>query len=64
MWMEEHEGSRVNVARTEQALEVNPTAIASACPYCLTMMNDGIKTKEKEDDVKTRDVAEILADAI
>ncbi|MGN7469217.1 heterodisulfide reductase-related iron-sulfur binding cluster [Brevibacillus sp. SAFN-007a] len=64
MWMEEHEGTRVNVARTEQALEVNPTAIASACPYCLTMMNDGIKTKEKEDDVKTRDVAEILADAI
>ncbi|MBU8713550.1 (Fe-S)-binding protein [Brevibacillus parabrevis] len=64
MWMEEHEGSRVNVARTEQALEVNPTAIASACPYCLTMMNDGIKTKEKEDDVKTRDVAEILADVI
>jgi len=64
MWMEEHEGSRVNVTRTEQALEVNPTAIASACPYCLTMMNDGIKTKEKEDEVKTRDVAEILADAI
>lgn len=64
MWMEEHEGSRVNVTRTEQALEVNPTEIASACPYCLTMMNDGIKTKEQEDHVKTRDVAEILADAI
>ncbi|QQE74262.1 4Fe-4S dicluster domain-containing protein [Brevibacillus composti] len=64
MWMEEHEGTRVNVARTEQALEVNPTAIASACPYCLTMMNDGVKMKEKEDEVKTRDVAEILADAI
>lgn len=64
MWMEEHEGTRVNVARTEQALEVNPTAIASACPYCLTMMNDGVKMKEAEDKVKTRDVAEILADAI
>lgn len=64
MWMEEHEGSRVNVTRTEQALEVKPTEIASACPYCLTMMNDGIKTKEQEDHVKTRDVAEILADAI
>lgn len=64
MWMEEHEGSRVNVTRTEQALEVSPTEIASACPYCLTMMNDGIKTKEQEDHVKTRDVAEILADAI
>lgn len=64
MWMEEHEGTRVNVARTEQALEVNPTAIASACPYCLTMMNDGVKMKEAEEQVKTRDVAEILADAI
>ena len=64
MWMEEHEGTRVNVARTEQALEVNPTAIASACPYCLTMMNDGVKMKEQEVQVKTRDVAEILADAI
>lgn len=64
MWMEEHEGTRVNVARTEQALEVNPTAIASACPYCLTMMNDGVKMKEQEEQVKTRDVAEILADAI
>ena len=64
MWMEEHEGTRVNVARTEQALEVNPTEIASACPYCLTMMNDGIKMKEQEDKVKTRDIAEILADAI
>ncbi|WP_139491038.1 heterodisulfide reductase-related iron-sulfur binding cluster [Brevibacillus dissolubilis] len=64
MWMEEHEGTRVNVARTEQALEVNPTMIASACPYCLTMMNDGVKMKEAEEQVKTRDVAEILADAI
>jgi Fe-S oxidoreductase len=64
MWMEEHEGTRINVARTEQALEVNPTAIASACPYCLTMMSDGVKMKEKEDQVKTRDIAEILADAI
>lgn len=64
MWMEEHEGTRVNVARTEQALEVNPTAIASACPYCLTMMNDGVKMKEQEEQVKTRDVAEILAESI
>ncbi|ATO52017.1 hypothetical protein ABD72_15550 [Brevibacillus laterosporus] len=64
MWMEEHEGTRVNVARTEQALEVNPTAIASACPYCLTMMDDGLKMKEAEEQVKARDIAEILADAL
>ncbi|WPS87667.1 (Fe-S)-binding protein [Brevibacillus halotolerans] len=64
MWMEEHEGTRVNVARTEQALEVHPTEIASACPYCLTMMDDGLKMKEAEEQVKARDIAEILADAL
>jgi Fe-S oxidoreductase len=61
MWMEETEGVRVNVARTEQALQVNPTVIGSACPYCLTMLSDGTKAKEVEDQVKTMDVAEILA---
>lgn len=61
MWMEEHEGTRVNVARTEQALEVNPTMIGSACPYCLTMLSDGTKAKEVEDHVQTMDIAEILA---
>ena len=61
MWLEETEGVRVNVARTEQALEVNPTVIGSACPYCLTMLSDGTKAKEVEDKVQTMDVAEILA---
>lgn len=61
MWMEETEGVRINVARTEQALEVKPTLIGSACPYCLTMLSDGTKAKELEDQVKTMDVAEILA---
>lgn len=61
MWLEETEGVRVNVARTEQALEVDPTVIGSACPYCLTMLSDGTKAKEVEDKVQTMDVAEILA---
>ncbi|MGA9175508.1 MAG: heterodisulfide reductase-related iron-sulfur binding cluster, partial [Thermoactinomyces sp.] len=61
MWMEETEGVRINVARTEQALEVNPTLIGSACPYCLTMLSDGTKAKEVEEKVKTMDVAEVLA---
>lgn len=61
MWMEETAGKRVNVARTEQALQVQPTVIGSACPYCLTMLEDGTKQKEVEDRVKARDVAEILA---
>jgi Cysteine-rich domain. len=64
MWMEEDTGQRINVARTEQALEVNPTLISSACPYCLTMLSDGTKAKEAEDRVKTFDVAEVLEKAV
>ncbi|EXX89507.1 hypothetical protein BG53_13045 [Paenibacillus darwinianus] len=60
MWMEEKTGKRVNVARTEQALAAKPTIIGSACPYCLTMLEDGTKQKEAEERVKTLDVAEIL----
>ncbi len=64
MWMEETSGKRVNLARTEQALLTNPTVIGSACPYCLTMMEDGTKLIEAEDRVKTRDIAEILEQAV
>ncbi|MNO10163.1 hypothetical protein D3C81_2338400 [compost metagenome] len=58
--MEETGGKRVNLARTEQALEVKPTVISSACPYCLTMLEDGTKMKEVEDQVQARDIAELL----
>lgn len=60
MWMEEQSGTRINVARTEQALEVQPSIISSGCPYCLTMLSDGTKMKEVDDVVQTLDVAEIL----
>ncbi|MCE0741324.1 heterodisulfide reductase-related iron-sulfur binding cluster [Bacillus sp. G16] len=64
MWMEEETGNRINVARTEQALAVNPSVISSGCPYCLTMLGDGTKAKEAEDRVKTYDVAELLAQSV
>ena len=64
MWMEEDTGQRVNVARTEQALAVEPSVISSGCPYCLTMLSDGTKAKEVEDTVKTYDVAELLEKAV
>ncbi|WP_284644887.1 (Fe-S)-binding protein [Paenibacillus silviterrae] len=64
MWMEETSGKRVNLARTEQALEVKPTVISSACPYCLTMLEDGTKLKEVENEVKARDIAELLEQSI
>ncbi|WP_077329388.1 (Fe-S)-binding protein [Virgibacillus siamensis] len=61
MWSEETTGNRINVARTEQALQTESTMISSACPYCLTMLSDGTKAKEVEEDISTMDVAEILA---
>jgi Fe-S oxidoreductase len=64
MWMEERQGKRVNIERTEQALRLEPTAIGSNCPYCLTMLSDGVKAKEAEDQVKTLDIAEIVEMAI
>lgn len=64
MWMEENTGTRINAARTEQALAVQPTVISSGCPYCLTMLSDGTKAKEVEDKVKTYDIAELLEKAV
>lgn len=64
MWMEEDSGTRVNVARTEQALAVNPSVISSGCPYCLTMISDGTKAKEVEENVQTLDVVEILEKSV
>ncbi|MGV3489662.1 MAG: (Fe-S)-binding protein [Tuberibacillus sp.] len=64
MWMEDRAGTRINVARTEQALAVNPTIISSACPYCLTMMSDGTKAKEVEDQVQTFDIVELVERSI
>jgi Fe-S oxidoreductase/nitrate reductase gamma subunit len=62
MWMEEHEGQRINHRRTEQALALEPSAIATACPFCLIMLRDGVTDLERTD-VAVRDVAELLADA-
>ncbi|HZG70681.1 MAG TPA: (Fe-S)-binding protein [Chondromyces sp.] len=64
MWMEEDTGHRINVARTEQALATNPSVISAGCPYCLTMLSDGTKAKEVEEQVATYDVAELLEKSI
>jgi len=64
MWMEETAGKRVNVARTEQLLQTNPTMVSSACPFCLTMIEDGTKLKEVDDKVAAKDIAEILELAV
>ena len=53
----------VNIERTEQALDVKPQIIAAGCPFCNTMMTDGVKNKEKEGDVEVMDIAELIANA-
>ncbi len=60
MWMEEHIGKRINEARIEQALELDPDVVATACPYCLTMLADGLKAKGREERVRVLDIAELL----
>lgn len=62
MWKEEEKGTtRVNFERSEEAIETGANIIAAACPYCNTMLTDGVKNKEKEDAVKVMDVAELIA---
>ena len=62
MWMEEREGQRINHRRMEQALELQPDAVATACPFCLIMLRDA-STDLARTDVEVRDVAELLAEA-
>jgi heterodisulfide reductase subunit D len=51
----------VNVERTEEAIGTGAKIIASACPFCMTMLSDGVKNKNKEEDVKVLDLAELIA---
>ncbi|MDZ4710953.1 MAG: heterodisulfide reductase-related iron-sulfur binding cluster [bacterium] len=64
MFLEEHEGKRVNIERTEEALKTGAKTIATACPFCMTMLTDGVKEKEKSDEVKVKDVAEIVLESL
>ena len=64
MWMEEQGEERVNNKRTLQLLDTGATTIASGCPFCMTMLTDGLKKQDKDEEIGQRDIAEILADAI
>ena len=64
MFKEPEPGNKdVNIERTEQAIETEPEIIAAGCPFCNTMMTDGVKNKEKEGDIEVMDVAELIANA-
>ncbi len=62
MFKEAETGKKeINIERIEEALETSSTVVAAACPFCITMLSDGIKNKEKEADVKVYDLAELVA---
>lgn len=63
MWMEEKIGARINVKRTEQALATQAGVVASSCPFCMTMLTDGIKTKDMQNKVRVTDIAELIDQA-
>lgn len=64
MFLEDDEGGRINEERTREALETKADTIASACPFCMTMMTDGVKHFEKTDEVAVKDIAEIILENI
>ena len=63
MWMEEHEGSRINLNRVEEALGSKPDTICVSCPYCLTMFSDGLKDLQAEQ-TQVKDIAEVVAEGL
>ena len=65
MFKEEEKGKeRVNLERSKEAIDTNASIIASACPFCNTMMTDGIKLNDKETDIEVMDIAELIAKSI
>jgi Fe-S oxidoreductase len=65
LWLEEQRvGERINQMRTEQALASGAEVVATACPYCLQMFEDGIKSKEAEERLKVMDIAELVIQAV
>jgi len=63
MWMEEHTGERINIARVDEALKEKPDTVCVACPYCMTMFEDGLKDRQAGQ-TKVRDIAEVVAESL
>ncbi len=64
MWLEENIGTRVNVNRAQEAIATGASTVATACPFCMTMLTDGVKAEGKGDQIVVRDMAEIVADSL
>ncbi len=63
MWMEENLGTRINLTRVKEAITKNPNTISVACPYCMTMFEDGLKDKKAEN-ISVRDIAEVVVEGL
>ncbi|WP_243374872.1 (Fe-S)-binding protein [Geotalea sp. SG265] len=63
MWMEEQTGTRINLERVKEALQQKPDTLCVSCPYCMTMLEDGLKD-EGADGVRVRDIAELMAESL
>ncbi len=64
MWMEENIGTRINNNRAEEAIATGAKTVAVACPFCMTMITDGVKAHGKADEVSVKDISEIIADTL
>lgn len=64
MFMEEHIGEKVNHNRTRELLQTGATTIAANCPFCMTMLTDGVKAADRADQIRVCDISELLRDAL
>ena len=64
MWMEETIGERINVNRAQEAVDTGAQVVATACPFCMTMVRDGVQATGKGENVVVKDIAELLAESL
>ncbi|MHB1891113.1 MAG: (Fe-S)-binding protein, partial [Acidimicrobiales bacterium] len=64
MWMEESLGKRVNLERTDEALTTGADVVSTACPYCLIMLDDAVRTRGREDEVRVLDLSQIMEESL
>jgi Fe-S oxidoreductase len=63
MWKEEKEGTRINQKRFDQINEATPETMAVGCPFCMTMMEDAVKSRSLEDQMRVLDLSELIAES-
>jgi len=64
MWLEENTGTRINNLRMQDVIDVKAKTVASACPFCMTMLEDGAKAKGVDEEIARKDIAELVAEAL